>query len=279
MTGGKRMSRFMVDETKCRRDGICVAVCPVGVLTRGDKAPPEQIPGGELLCISCGHCVAACPFGACSLDTMPVGDCPPVRPEWRLTPEQVEHFLRSRRSIRVFKDVAVAPGRLERLIRTARYAPSGRNNQPVRWLVISGREPVRSLAGQVIDWMRSVSDANPKMGRRLMLNRLVAAWDAGGDLICRAAPHVIVAHAPKDDVTAPSACTLALAYLELAAPSQGLGACWAGYLHMATLHWQPLQEALALPAGDGFNGALLVGEPRYSFYRLPTRREPVITWR
>ena len=112
-----------------------------------------------------------------------------------------------------------------------------------------------------------------------MLDRLVAAWDAGRDLICRDAPHLIVTHAPKDDVTAPSACTLALAYLELAAPAHGLGACWAGYLHMAALHWQPLQEALALPAGDAFCGALLVGEPRYRYHRLPTRREPAITWR
>jgi len=273
------MSRFVVDETKCRRDGICVAVCPIGILTRGDDAPPELIPGGEALCISCGHCVAVCPFGACSLDAMAVEECPAVRPEWRLSPEQVEHFLRSRRSIRVFKDAAVANGRLERLIRIARYAPSGRNQQPVRWLVISGREPVRAIAGHVIAWMRSICAGNPELGRRLLLTRLVAAWDAGRDLICRGAPHLIVAHAPKDDSTAPSACTLALAYLELAAPSHGLGACWAGYLHMGALHWKPLQEALALPAGDVFNGALLVGEPRHRYHRLPTRREPVITWR
>jgi nitroreductase/NAD-dependent dihydropyrimidine dehydrogenase PreA subunit len=273
------MSRFVVDEKKCRRDGICVAVCPVGVLTRGGDDPPEPVPGGEALCISCGHCVAVCPYGACALDTMPVEDCPPVRPEWRMSPEQVDHFLRSRRSTRVFKDAAVSSGRLERLIRTARHAPSGLNNQPVRWLVISGREPVRAIAGQVIDWMRSICAAKPEVGLKSMFNRLVDAWDAGRDPICRDAPHLVVAHAPKDDVTAPSACTLALAYLELAAPSHGLGACWAGYLHMGALHWQPLRQALALPAGDIFSGAMMVGEPRYRYHRLPTRREPEISWR
>lgn len=273
------MSQFIVDGTKCRRDGICVAVCPVGVLTRGDADPPELVAGGETLCICCGHCVAVCPYGACSLETMPAAACPPVRPEWRLTPEQTEHFLRSRRSIRVFKDVAVDPGRLERLIRTARYAPSGHNGQPVRWLVVSGREPVRAIAGHVIDWMRSICVAKPQTGRQLQLDRLVGAWDAGGDPICRDAPHLVVTHAPKDDATAPSACTLALAYLELAAPAHGLGACWAGYLHLAALHWPPLQAALALAVGDAFCGAMLVGEPRYRYYRLPERREPQITWR
>jgi ferredoxin len=150
------MSRFIVDEHKCKRDGICVAVCPMGILTRGEGAPPEQAPGSDALCISCGHCVAACPYGACSLDTMPSESCPPVRPEWRLTPEQAEHFLRMRRSIRVYKEAPVEQGRIEKLIRTARYAPSGHNGQPVRWTVISGREAVRALAGQAIDWVRSV---------------------------------------------------------------------------------------------------------------------------
>jgi nitroreductase/NAD-dependent dihydropyrimidine dehydrogenase PreA subunit len=273
------VGQFIVDAAKCKKDGICVAVCPAGVLRQAGDALPEQIRGGGARCISCGHCVAVCPHGACSLDVMPTEQCPPVRPEWRLSPEQAEYFLRSRRSIRVFKEATVASGRLERLIGTARYAPSGRNSQPVRWLVISGREPVRALAGHVIDWMRSVCTETPQLGRAMMLGRLVAAWDAGQDPICRAAPHLIAAHAPQDDPTAPSACTLALAYLELAAPSHELGACWAGYLHFAALHWEPLRAALALPAGESLYGALLVGEPRYRYHRLPTRRPPTITWR
>ena len=273
------MSHFIVDESKCRRDGICAAVCPAGILVPGGTSPPSLVPGGEELCISCGHCVAVCPYSACSLDTMASDSCPPVRPEWHLSPEQAEHFLRSRRSIRAYKDAIVDQGRLERLIRVARYAPSGHNGQPVRWLVISGREPVRGLVGNVVDWMRRILERKPEMGRGMRLDRIVEAWDAGKDPVCRGAPHLVVAHAPGTDVTAPSACTLALAYLELAAPAFGLGACWAGYLHMAALHWAPLQAALALPAGHSLGGAMMVGEPRYRYHRLPHRREPEITWR
>ena len=156
------MSQFFVDESKCRRDGICAAVCPAGVLEPGGVSPPALVPGGEELCISCGHCVAACPYGACSLDTMPTESCPPLRAEWHLTPEQAEHFLRSRRSIRAYKEAEVDPGRLERLIRVARYAPSGHNGQPVRWLVLSGREPVRALAGHVVDWFRALLVGEPR---------------------------------------------------------------------------------------------------------------------
>lgn len=273
------MGRFIVDERKCRRDGICVAVCPVGALRHDGAGPPEPAPGAETLCIGCGHCVSACPAGACSIDTMAPGDCPPVRPEWRLAPEQAEHFLRARRSTRVFRPQPVDAGRIERLIRVARHAPSGHNRQPVRWIVISGREQVRALGGHVADWMRHIVGAKPEMARGMMLDRVAAGWDAGADPVCRDAPHLVLAHAPKADPTAPSACTLALAYLELAAPSHGLGACWAGYLHMAALHWPPLQEALALPEGEQLCGAMMLGEPRYRHYRLPQRREPQITWR
>jgi len=273
------MKHFHVDETKCRRDGICVAVCPVRILEYSEAEVPRPVEGAEKLCILCGHCVAACPYGACTLAAMPVESCPEVRPEWQLSPEQAEHFLRARRSIRVYRDHEVEPGRIERLIRVARYAPSGINRQPVRWLVISGKEAVRALGAHVADWMRHLIAAKPEMARGMMLDRLVAGWDAGADLICRHAPHLVVAHAPKDDPTAPGACTLALAYFELAAPSFGLGACWAGYVHMAALHWPPLQAALALPEKHQLGGAMLAGEPRYRYHRLPLRREPEITWR
>ncbi|HEY5997956.1 MAG TPA: nitroreductase family protein [bacterium] len=273
------MSRFVVDESTCRRDGICSAVCPIRIIAPAGASPPSLVPGGEELCISCGHCVAACPYGACSLDTMASESCPPVRPEWHLDPGQAEHFLRSRRSIRAFKESSPDPGRIERLIRVARYAPSGHNRQPVRWLVISGREQVRALGGHVVDWMRAIVEREPEMARGMGLDRVVSAWDAGTDLVCRSAPHLVVAHAPAADVTAPSACTLALAYLELAAPSFGLGACWAGYVHMAALHWPPLQQALALPEKHQFCGAMMIGEPRYRYHRFPLRHEPEITWR
>jgi nitroreductase/NAD-dependent dihydropyrimidine dehydrogenase PreA subunit len=273
------MSRFIVDEIKCKRDGICVAVCPVGILTRGEAEVPVMTPGSESQCISCGHCVAVCPVGACSLDTMPAASCPPLRPEWLLSPEQAEHFLRSRRSTRVYREAAVDAGRLERLIRTARCAPSGHNGQPVRWIVLSGRDRVRAIAGHVADWMRRILERKPELARGMQIDQVVARWDAGSDPICRSAPHLIATHAPKQDVTAPSACTLALAYLELAAPSLGLGACWAGYVQMAAAHVPPLIAALGIPEGHQLCGAMLVGEPRYRYHRLPQRREPEITWR
>lgn len=269
---------FTVDESKCKRDGICAAECPASIIKIGSKDRfPAPAAGAEALCINCGHCVAVCPHGAMSLQKMKAEDCPPLQKERLPGPGQVEYFLRSRRSIRTYKDQPVERAVLTTLIDIARYAPSGNNLQPVNWLVIEDSGEVRRLAGLVIDWMRYVQKENPAQGRQFA--RLVDGWEKDKDLICRGAPHVVVAHAPKAEPTATAACTIALTYLELAAFSLGLGACWAGYFAVAAANYPPLAGALGLPESQRARGAMLIGHPVYQYHRLPQRNNPAITWR
>jgi nitroreductase len=119
-------------------------------------------------------------------------------------------------------------------------------------------------------------DAHPDV--TLRFGRIVKSWDAGIDRICRNAPHVIVAHAPKDQTAAPSSCTIALTYLELAAYAYGLGACWGGYFHADSRFWLPMQQALELPQGHKCFGAMMIGYPKYRYHRIPRRNSPKITW-
>lgn len=274
------MSLFVVDQEKCKQDGLCVAECPMRIIQLEDeKSVPTPTDDADELCIGCGHCVAICPHGAMSHRSMTPEQCPPVRRDYLLNPEQVEHFLRARRSIRTYEDQPVEREILTKLIDIARYAPSGHNIQPVRWLVIYNTKEVRRLAGLVIDWMRDLLKKEVPIAKKLHMDRVVAAWESGVERICRGAPHVIVAHAPREDRTAPAACTIALTYLELAAPSFGLGACWAGYFNAAANMWPPMQEALDLTKGHISFGAMMVGYPKYKYQRLPLRNEARITWR
>ncbi len=278
--GGPMTSLFVADQEKCKQDGLCVAECPIGIIEiKDNKSVPIPTKDADELCIHCGHCVSVCPQGAMSHRSMTPGQCPPVRKDWLLSPEQVEHFLRSRRSIRTYNEEPVAREVLTKLIQIARFAPSGSNVQPVRWLVIYDSQEVRRLAGIVVDWMRDLSDKGEPLSKALHMDRIVAAWESGVERICRGAPHVIVAHAPKEERTAPQACTIALAYLELAAPSLGLGACWAGYFSGAANFWPPMQDALDLPEEHVSFGAMMVGYPKFKYQRLPLRNEPQISWR
>ncbi len=274
------MSLFTVDQKKCRRDGLCVAECPAKIIEIvGEEGFPTPIAGAEELCINCGHCVSICPQEALSLITMLPKECLPVRKELLLSPEQCEHFLRSRRSVRSYKKKRVSRDLLQKLIEIARYAPTGHNSQPVHWLVIEDATDVRRLAGLVADWMRSLLAARAEFALSMHMDRVVDSWDKGMDRILRGAPHLIVAHGLSTMPMSQSSCFIALTYLDLAATSLGLGACWAGYFTAAANFYAPLQEALALPQGHLPYGAAMVGYPMYRYQRMPTRNKPEITWR
>jgi nitroreductase/NAD-dependent dihydropyrimidine dehydrogenase PreA subunit len=274
------MSLFTIDQEKCKRDGICTDICPMGLIERKDESSfPSRIEDAEKLCVECGQCVAVCPHGALSLKTITPDQCQPMREEWLLTPEQAEHFLRSRRSIRAYKNKPVDREVISKLIEIARFAPSGHNNQPVQWLVIYDAADVQKMAGIVIDWMRHTLKQQPDLANLLHMDRVVNKWEAGKDPVCRRAPHMIVAHAPKENRFGPVASTIALAYLELAAPSFGLGTCWAGYFNAAATLWPPMQKSLGLPGDNISQGALMIGYPKYKYKRLPPRKEPQVIWR
>jgi nitroreductase/NAD-dependent dihydropyrimidine dehydrogenase PreA subunit len=272
------MPLFAVDPALCKRDGVCVAECPTRIIELAPDGTTPRVPVEmEEFCRNCGHCVAVCSQGAVTLATMAPGQMPPVRADWLPAPEQVEYFLRARRSIRSFTSRPVERKPLAKLIDIARFAPSASNRQPVKWMVIEDRAEVRRLAELVIDWVRAGLPTQAPVARRNN-QRVLSLWESGVDMICRNAPHLIIACGPKDYPWAVTDCAIALTYLELAAPSFGLGACWGGFLTAAARQWAPLQEALALPEGQIVCGAMMVGYARYRYHRLPLRNEPPIVW-
>jgi len=273
------MELFTVNPQTCHQDGICAAVCPVGIISFTKGAVPVPAADAADICIHCGHCVAVCPTGSLSLQDMAGDACPPVRPEWRLSPEQGEHFLRSRRSIRVYRQQPVEPDKLARLIEISRHAPSGHNSQGAQWLVLGDRAELGRLSALVAEWMGWMQIHREEVAASLHLDRTLGRWRAGEDVILRGAPVVIVAHAPEDDRMAPTTCTIALTYLELAATTLGLGTCWAGYFNAAATSFPPMLAALGLPAGHQCFGAMMVGYPQFQYHRLPSRKTPNITWR
>ncbi len=273
------MSIFIIDQKKCKKDGICALECPTGVIELNRDKFPRPSEKADELCINCGHCVAVCPEGAFAHGSMSVEECPPLQKELLLSPEAAEHFLRSRRSIRVYKEKNVEKDIIERLIKIARFAPSGHNLQPVMWHVIEARKNIEELSNHVADWMRFMIKEHKDIADTMHLDIIVEEWEKGNDRICRGAPHLIIAHAAEENPTAQAACTIALTYLELAAPSLGVGACRAGFFNAAATFWPPMRQALELPEGNASFGAIMLGYPKFKYHRLPARKEPEITWR
>ena len=208
------MSLFMVDADLCLRDGICVAECPSYLLEMRDGACPTPVAWAEETCINCGHCVAVCPVGALALRTMSPGQCEEVHQPILPDATQVASLLRTRRSIRSFEERPVPQDELTRLIETATYAPSGGNSQPVEWLIIHDTALVRQVAPLMLDWLRQ-NWAMPRYARTFTF-----AYEHDLDVVCRGAPHMVIAHTPAG---AERHGLIAITYLELAAFGAGLG--------------------------------------------------------
>ena len=268
---------ILIDQTKCAKDGLCAKECPMGLITMNDHMPTIA-EYAEQRCIACGHCVAVCPHDALSLRNTPLEACPPLKEGWQLTPEQVEQLLKGRRSIRVYKQQDVAREVLLNALDMARYAPTGHNSQSVQWRVIHNGQRVQELVDVVIDWMRKMIEDKSPLANAFGMGGLVRMRELGADPICRNAPHLIIAHAPKDDRIAGSSATIGLSYLELAALPLGLGTCWAGFFQIATSMSPEVAQALGLPEGHQSFGAMMIGYPQWGHHRIPPRKPLQMSW-
>jgi nitroreductase/NAD-dependent dihydropyrimidine dehydrogenase PreA subunit len=259
------MSRIAVDKDLCKKDGACLEVCAARSLAFDRDGFPEEIPGGR--CFLCGHCVAVCPQGALTHAQLPADSFLPAAKELP-APALMDSFLMSRRSVREFKERPVARPVLEALLDVARRAPTATNSQTLHWIVVEGKERLHALSQAVVDGARSAG-VNPA---------LLEQWDDGYDFVLRGASTLVAACAPEGYGWKKEDCAIALTFLELAAEARGLGVCWAGYLtRIASLH-EPLRQRLSVPASYAVCGALMLGEGKYRYRRIPPRKPLSIQW-
>lgn len=273
------MSLFVVNQEKCNKCGICLAVCPMNNIELNEQSSlPNPIKVAESQCFNCGHCVTVCPYGALSHKNMSVNDCPTVQKELLPSAEQVEQFLLMRRSIRNFKDKTVEREILEKLVEIARYAPSSHNVQSVDWVVVTSKDDLKKMVEMVMNYMRHLKKKGLN-DETAFAHRLVSDFESGFNIITFGAPHVIVVHSKVKKNFAQINCTNAMAHLQLAALSYGLGTCCLAYFNIAAQNWPPLQNALSIPKESTVYGSILIGYPKYQYHRIPIRNKPEITWR
>lgn len=266
---------FTVDETLCRRDGLCAAACPASLVRQdAPDALPYPLPGKAGHCIRCGHCVAICPTGALRHSLLSLEDFPLIDRKKALPPAALAEHLKTRRSIRTFREEAVPRETFAAILDTARFAPTGHNRQEVQWTILDGRRAVHEFLMRVNEWMRSEVKARTPFSRAMSLAGAVRAVDKGKDVVTRGAPHAVFAHVPDEGVTPMTDAIIATTWFEIVAHAHGVGTCFAGYLMFALEHKPEMARCLGIPEGRTVPAALLVGTPKYRYRRMVPRDEP-----
>ena len=130
--------------------------------------------------------------------------------------EEYLEFLKTRRSIRVFKPRTVPDNLLYRILNVARFAPSAKNMQPWEFIIVRKRELLEKLS-RIHRWAKPISNA----------------------------PVAIVVICDKElaPVSYQVDCANAAMYIMLAAHALGLGTVWIQSLRNV----REIQEILNIP--------------------------------
>ncbi len=264
------MNLITVDEKKCIKCELCIKECPVSVLKMGENGPEEI---ANATCIACGHCVAICPNAAIDNEKTPLVQQVDTKDFHKLNSQQAEHFLRSRRSIRNYQDKPVSREKLTKLINIARLAPTAENSQGISFVVVEDKQLIEKAAEISIQMIEN----SPL---RYLVEEAVRSYrDDGVDSIFRGAPNLIITTADKDLRSARDNAVSSLTYLELYAPSLGLGSCWAGiFEYCASIENSPMLKLFNIPEGKKITAAVMVGYPKYSYKRLVDRNPLDVTF-
>lgn len=272
------MKLFSVESDTCTHCGFCLTSCGRELLSFGADGLPELPQAKENRCTRCGHCAAVCPVGAVHLHVVEGEDIKPVLAENAVTPAQADQLMQSRRSIRLFQEKEVPVGDIEAMLQTARLAPSGGNNQMVRWVVLRNKASVNKAAGLVAEWFDTVARHIPRHAARYAIDDILHSYRTGKDSILRNAPHAVLAYTNNSAAWGPVDSAIALTYFDLAAHARGIGTCWGGYLTRAVAEYPPLREYLRIPDEHTVHCTMVFGYADIRYHAIPVRNALQATW-
>lgn len=274
------MNSFTVDAARCRKDGICAAVCPVAIIRGGRGELPVLDEGKIGRCLHCGQCAAFCPANACAVPGFSLADNRPLDPKRYPSPEQAEELLFARRSIRNFRQEPVPRGTLERILNACRWAPTGRNRQGHRWVMLESEKAVAAFLAIFFAWLKKLPEADPEEAEDARAGAVVRAYEERGlNVVTRNAPHIVITVGPKDRLHTVDG-TIALAYFEVLAQAFGVGCMWNGHFQRMFCHpsGTAAREYLGLQPHETAYHALVVGLPRFAAVSRPPRNPLRARW-
>jgi len=178
-------------------------------------------------------------------------------------------LLKTRRSIRDFREQNVPLDIIREIIKESCLAPSSGNGQPWRVIIVNDRALIKKLSDESKRTLVSYIEQNLDAPVRKYEDAL---RDKGFNVFYNA-PCLVYIVGPKEIGSTEIDCTLAASYLMLSAAARGLGTCWVAL----GKHIQDpgLLEEIGMPEDCKIVAPIIVGYPR-GIPDIPERMEPQI---
>jgi len=163
---------------------------------------------------------------------------------------EVEKAILGRRSVRNYLDKTVPDDVLAKILKAGAMAPSARDAQPCRFIVITDRKKMMWLSDKVKD----------KAGALGIGARLVERMKLKEDILFYGAPLLILIVAEKTDWTETD-CALAAQNMMLQAYGLGLGSCFIGFANMLAEDLETMRQ-LGLKESQRLYCPVIFGYPK-----------------
>ena len=261
------MRLFELDDAKCVKCALCVRDCAFRALKIGEDGRP--VLPDEAKCMKCQHCFAICPKGAITFDGRSPGDSVPAAGLPLPKGEEVENWLRVRRSCRQFRDADVDRRLVERILKCLGNTPTGCNARGLTFTCYPTRESMKAFKTRFIHAIERHRDG-PRLLPRSIAIPAIKMRRGGEDIFFRGAPAMLIVSADEKNpatATPQQDVIIACANFEMLAQAHGLATCWCGFLKMVQLEVpEILEQTSGLSRSTPFY-AMLFGYPAVRYAR------------
>ena len=305
------MGIMNVDEDKCTKCELCMQNCPFRCWEKNEEGFPIMKEKYE--CFSCYNCKIACPNDAISIiDSYHVDggafktEPHPLPPEMPLDPKnaegnptewnEIEKAVLSRRSVRNFKEKPVPESLIQRVLEAGRFAPSGGNCQPWKFVVITNKEMIEEIDKVAINILKmthntylndksvkgleglvkgGIGSADP----RIIIGGMGAVGIEGGLTPSLGAPAIILLLGDKRAIGAPEiSIGICGQTMNLVANSLGIKATWSGFFGLGASYHPTLKKELGIEPPWICVSSLCLGYPKFKQEGIVPRENRPVKW-
>lgn len=247
-----------IQEVGCTGCGDCVKDCPQNVIYLEDKLAKLK----HQDCIMCGHCQAVCPENVISISGFteePVA----LDTYASLAPTELLHAMRSRRSTRQYNTDPIRRDLLEQLLSAGNAAPTLKNAQDVRYIVLENSlHEVEGLAYKILPKLFQEMNVSKERQDSLLISEHFFSFGTPM-AIAIFAETTIDAH-------------LAAANIALMAEALKLGTLYSGFLAKAINLSPEIQKRIGAEGKCAI--VLLVGHPEVHYLRTTQKHAPMVSY-
>lgn len=257
----EKQKAVVIDKSKCIGCGKCVNDCVGSKIKLVDGKAEFMFSR----CIECGHCYAICPVGAVSMASFPeASDEKPVSMT-EFGADKLLLAMKSRRTVRQFKDMPVSDEDIRKILEAGRYCPTGTNAQDFTFTVLRFKKD--DAEKEAVKFFRKAQKAATPF------SSYIKYFEIDDKFFFKGAPVVILVSSKGST----SGC-LASSYMELMAYSLGLGVLYSGFFVAAVKFSKKLSLMLDIPKGNKLVTCLVMGYPDVDYERIPPRKEAEVKW-